>query len=140
MHTHTEGNASCNCSINIAIPAPSISSVEVTRLNMTTFNLSASLAYTGGGVITHFRVSFQNTGTTPWTPPENIPVIPSPNSNLVWSGVLNRNEFAASPVEFMLSVTNQHGFESNSIQTEEESGKSNTVLLTACTACAYFPR
>ena len=107
---------------------------------MTTFNLSVSLAYTGGGAITHFRVSFRKTRTTPWTPPEEIPAIPSPNSNLVWSGVVSKNEFAASSqVEFMLSVTNQHGFESNSIQTEEESGKSNTVLFTVCIACVYLP-
>ena len=102
---------------NYSIPEPSISSVEVTRLNMTTFNLSVSLAYTGGGAIIHFRVSFQNTGTPSWHPLEDIPATPSPNSSLVWNGVMSRDEFAAYyQVEFLLSVINQHGFESNTLQ------------------------
>ena len=109
---------------NYSIPAPSISSVEVMRLNGTTFNLSVSLAYTGGGAITHFRVSSRNTGTTPWSPLEDIPVTPSPNSSLVWNGVVSRDEFAAYyQVEFLLSVTNQDGFESNSSQAEIDLGK-----------------
>ena len=42
---------------------------------------------------------------------------------------MSRDEFAAySHVMFMLSVTNQHGFESNSMQTEVGLGKRNTVL------------
>ena len=109
---------------NYSIPEPSISSVEVTRLNRTTFNLSVSLAYTGGGAITHFRVSSRNTGTAPWTPLEDIPATPSPNSSLVWNGVVSRDEFAAYyQVEFLLSVINQDGFESNSTQAEIDLGK-----------------
>ena len=105
-------------------PGPSISSVEVTRLNMTTFNLSVSLAYTGGGAITHFRVSFRNTGTTSWDSLEDIPATPSPDSSLVWNGVVSRDEFAAySQVEFLLSVINQHGFKSNTSHTEIDLGK-----------------
>ena len=109
---------------NYSIPEPSISSIEVTRLNRTTFNLSVSLAYTGGGAITHFKVSSRNTGTTPWTPLEDIPATPSPNSSLVWNGVVSRDEFAAYyQVEFLLSVINQDGFESNSTQAEIDLGK-----------------
>ena len=104
---------------------------------MTTFNLSVSLAYTGGGAITHFRVSFRDIGSTPWTPLGDIPAIPSPDSSLLWSGVVSRDEFATySQVEFMLSITNQHGFESNSLENTEELGKLNTVLHTVCTTCA----
>ena len=92
-----------------SIPEPSISSVEVTKLNMTTFNLSMSLAYTGGGAITHFRVLFLNNGSTLWNFPGEIPASPSPNFNLVWNEVVSRDEFAAySHVMFMLSITNQH--------------------------------
>ena len=103
-----------------SIPEPSISSVEATRLNTTTFNLSVSLAYTGGGAITRFRVSFRETGTTPWS---LLQATPSPHSNLLWSAVVSNNEFAYSQVEFMLNITNQHGFVSNSKQTQEELGK-----------------
>ena len=101
-----------------SISAPSITSLEVTRLNRATFNLSVSLAYTGGGAITHFRVSFRNTGTTSWDSLEDIPATPSPDSSLVWNGVVSRDEFAAySQVEFLLSVINEHGFESNTSHT-----------------------
>ena len=99
-------------------PEPSISSVEVTRLNRTTFNLSVSLAYTGGGAITHFRISFRNTENTSWIPLGEIPAIPSPDSSLVWNWVVSRDEFATySQVEFLLSVINEHGFESNTSHT-----------------------
>ena len=109
---------------NYSIPEPSISSVEVMRLNRTTFNFSVSLAYTGGGAITHFRVSFRNTRTTSWHPLEDIPATPSPHSSLVWNGVVSRYEFAAYyQVELLLSVINQDGFESNSSQAEIDLGK-----------------
>ena len=92
------------------ITAPSITSLEVTRLNRTTFNLSVSLAYTGGGDITHFRVSFRDTRTTPWTPPENIPVTSSPDSSLVWSGVMQRDEFDTSmSLTFQVLAVNMEG-------------------------------
>ena len=96
---------------------------------MTTFNLFVSLAYTGGGAITHFRVLFLNNGSTLWSFLGEIPATPSRNFNLVWSAVVSRDEFAAySHVMFMLSVTNQHGFESNSMQTVVGLGKGITVL------------
>ena len=92
------------------ITAPSITSLDVTRLNMTTFNLSVSLAYTGGGDITHFRVSFRDTRTTPWTPPENIPVTSSPDSSLVWTGVMRRDEFDTSTsLTFQVLAVNMEG-------------------------------
>ena len=91
---------------------------------MTTFNLSVSLAYTGGGDITNFRVSFRKIGTTPWSLLQDISATPSPHSNLLWSVLVSSNEFATySQVEFMLNVTNQHGFVSNSKETEVELGK-----------------
>ena len=135
MHTHKEIHVTVPI---YSIPEPSITSLEVTRLNMTTFNLSVSLAYTGGGAITHFRVSFRDTGTTPWSPLEDLPATPSPNSNLVWNGIVSSNEFATySQVEFMLNVINQRGFVSNSMQIEVELGKSNTILDTVCATCVY---
>ena len=91
---------------------------------MTTFNLSVSLAYTGGGAITHFRILFLNNGTTLWSFLGEIPATPSPHSNLLWSVVVSRNEFAThSQVVFILSVTNQHGFVSNPIQAVVRLGK-----------------
>ena len=92
------------------IIAPSITSLEVTKLNRTTFNLSVSLAYTGGGAITHFRVSFRNTGTTSWISPEDIPVTQSPDSGLVWSGVVSRDEFDTSAsLTFQVLAVNMEG-------------------------------
>ena len=91
--------------------APSITSLEVTKLGMMTFILSVSLAYTGGGAITHFRVSFRDTATTPWTSLENITVIPpSPDSNLVWTGVMRRDEFDTSmSLTFQVLAVNMEG-------------------------------
>ena len=92
------------------ISEPSISSVAVVRLNRTTFNLSLSLAYTGGGAITHFRISFRKTGTTSWHSLGEIPATPSPDSSLVWNGVMSRNEFDTSiPLTFNVLVVNTHG-------------------------------
>ena len=55
-------------------------------------------------------VSFRNTGTTPWTPPENIPVTSSPQSSLVWNGVMNRDEFDTSvSLTFRVLAVNAHG-------------------------------
>ena len=109
---------------NYPISEPNISSFEVTRLNITTFNLSVSLAYTGGGAITHFRVSFWNTETTSWHPLEEIPVTLHPDSSLVWNGVVSRDEFSAHyQMEFLLSITNQYGFESNISKAEIDLGK-----------------
>ena len=105
------------------IPEPSISSVEVTRLNRTTFNLSVSLAYTGGGVITHFRISFRNTGTTSWHPLGEYPATPSPDSSLVWNWVMSRNEFDTSiPLTFNVLAVNSYGLVSTEAQVNSPSG------------------
>ena len=104
-------------------PGPSISSVEVTRLNMTTFNLSVSLAYTGGGAITHFRISFRNTGTTSWHPLGDYPATPSPDSSLVWNWVMSRNEFDTSiPLTFNVLAVNSYGLVSTEAQVNSPSG------------------
>jgi len=105
------------------IPEPSISSVEVTRLNRTTFNLSVSLAYTGGGAITHFRISFRNTGTTSWHPLGEYPATPSPDSSLVWNWVMSRNEFDTSiPLTFNVLAVNSYGLVSTEAQVNSPSG------------------
>ena len=105
------------------IPEPSISSVEVTRLNRTTFNLSVSLAYTGGGVITHFRISFRKTGTTSWHPLGEYPATPSPDSSLVWNWVMSRNEFDTSiPLTFNVLAVNSYGLVSTEAQVNSPSG------------------
>ena len=105
------------------ISEPHISSVAVTRLNRTTFNLYVSLAYTGGGVITHFNVSFRNTGATSWHPLGEIPAIPSPNSSLVWNGVISRDDFDTSiPLTFNVLAVNTHGLKSARAQVNSLSG------------------
>ena len=121
------------------IIAPSITSLEVTRLNTTTFNLSASLAYTGGGAITHFRVSFRNTRTTSWTPLENVPVTSSPDSSLVWNGVMNRDEFNTSvSLTFQVLVVNAHGLVSAEALVTFAPGMC-VVINKSLLLCVYHP-
>ena len=95
----------------------------MTRISNTTFSLSVSLAYTGGGAITHFRVSFRNTGTTSWNRLGEIPVTQSPDSSLVWSGVVSRDEFAGMTLEFQVAVVNARMFGSTAAVVQERLSK-----------------
>ena len=104
-------------------PAPSPPLLEVTRISNTTFSLSVSLAYTGGGVITHFNVSFRNTGTISWNPLGGIPATPSPDSSLVWNGVMSRDEFAGMTLEFQVVVVNGEMFGSTATVVQEKLSK-----------------
>ena len=104
-------------------PAPSPPSLEVTRVSNTTFSLSVSLAYTGGGTITNFRVLFRNVGTTSWNPLGEIPVIPSPDSSLAWNGIVSRDEFAGMTLEFQVIVVNGEMFGSTAAVVQEQLSK-----------------
>ena len=104
-------------------PAPSPPLLEVTRVSNTTFSLSVSLAYTGGGAITHFNISFRNTGTTSWNPLGEIPATQSPDSSLVWSGIVSRDEFAGMTLEFQVVVVNGMMYGSTAAVVQEQLSK-----------------
>lgn len=89
------------------------------RLNGTAFQLTAVLNYTGGGDITHFTVQFRETGTEIWGPSVEVPAIRSPNSDLVWNGIIVNSEFAGLRIlEFNVSLMNTAMLESFQETTE----------------------
>jgi len=109
---------------------PSPPSLIVTRVRNTTFNLSVSLAYTGGGDITHLIVYFSN--GTAWTSLGQIPASPSPESSLVWSAVVSRDEFAGMTVQFEVHAVNRMLFQSPAVVVQEPvflSGAPTTSLI-----------
>lgn len=118
-------------------PDPSPPSLIVTRVSNTTFNLSVSLAYTGGGDITHLIVYFSN--GTAWTSLGQIPASPSPESSLVWSVVVSKDEFAGMTVQFEVHAVNQMSFQSPAVVVQEPVCKQLQWLLTPKLVCHCEP-
>ena len=120
------------------ISEPSISSVEVIRLNRTTFNFSVSLAYTGGGAITYFRISLRNTRTASWHSLGKIPAAPSPDCSLVWNGVMSRKEFDTSiPLTFNVIAVNTYTWSCISRSTGEFCIRYAVVINKHSVVCVY---
>lgn len=116
------------------IAVPLITSLDVAKLSNSDFNLSVSLAYTGGGAITHLQVSFQDSGTTLMTPLGQIPATPSPESSLVYHAVVSRPEFAESPsLVFLVSAVNREGFVSHEVMKTHDHG-----MLTRTKLCPLY--
>ena len=123
--TKWEQSKSCCDSepISCTPPAPSSPLLEVTRLGNTTFNLSIHLDYTGGGAITHLLVSFWDNRTSAWISVGRIPANPSPESSLVWSGVVSRDEFVGMTVQFKVAVVNSRLYQSTAAVVQEPLGE-----------------
>ena len=83
-----------------------MSAVEVSRLNSTSFSLSTTLIYTGGGSVTQLIVSFRIVGDTEWSGAMRVTVVPE-SDLLVWTGVVTNSEFARyAQLEFRVHVEN----------------------------------
>ena len=82
---------------------------EIERHNSTHFTVTVSLAYTGGGAI--HTIILENSNQAPI----RIPASPSPDSNLVWTGDFSIPDTSLNPVDFMVSVLNEHGFDSKAL-------------------------
>ena len=78
------------------------------------FQVSASLAYTGGGAIRFFEVSYRLSVMDGFTRLDNVPAITSSDS-LVWTGTFSISvmDFDAETVQFLVFVENERGFKSN---------------------------
>jgi hypothetical protein len=86
--------------------APSVSAVEVSRLNSTSFSISTTLLYTGGGSVTQLIVSFRIIGDTEWSGDMRVTVVRE-SDPLVWTGVVTNSEFAQyARLEFRVHVEN----------------------------------
>ena len=80
---------------------------------MTSFNISATLSYTGGGDITHFIVSFRDSKEveSEWIEHGAVSSDPSPHTELVWNGVMVNARLAElAMVEFNVTVHNEMNF------------------------------
>ena len=117
-------------SYRLLIPpiAPSVERTTVLRLNKTAFSITTNLDYTGGGIVTHFLVSFRENGASEWSSDKNVPATLVPNSdNLGWTGVIRSDDFAVfAEFEFRVQVANERDMTTSAfMQTEEQSGFSN---------------
>ena len=116
----------CVC-VCVCAAAPAVESVEVMRLDDSSFRLTARLHYTGGGHITHFNISFRVAGETEWTGAMMVPVELVPESdNLGWTGVVTSSQFAQYSVfEFrVLAVNDRHLISTNESPHREPLGRS----------------
>ena len=118
----------------IAPPLPS--SINIIRVNETSYNLRVGVAYTGGGAITHFTVSFRQLGlNTGFTLLSEIPASPtSPESVLEWNGVATSEAFRnAGPLEFQVTLFNTEDLQRTIPPTTETTSKSQSTIVIAFT-------
>ena len=85
---------------------PKVNGADIERHNSTHFTVTVSLAYTGGGAISTIILENSNQA------PIRIPASPSPDSNLVWTGDFSITDTSLNPADFMVSVLNEHDFNS----------------------------
>ena len=112
-------NHACT-SHNDIFTAPEITDVTVTRLNTTSFRITATLNYTGGGDISHFTISLWKTGSRTSISIGNVSATPSPGSSLTWNGVVTHSEFIViEPLEFLVAAVNEVGFVSSDFEVQE---------------------
>ena len=78
------------------------------------FQVSASLAYTGGGAIRFFEVSYRFSTMEGFTPLDNVQAVASSDS-LVWTGTfsISNEDFDPENVQFFVFVENELGYKSN---------------------------
>ena len=94
-----------------------------------TFVMTAFLAYTGGGTIELFVISYREVGADIWIVLErNFTAIPLENSMLAWSTEITNDTFQDSAFELQVEAVNTYGYASNSVDGEEEISKSVLTL------------
>lgn len=94
-----------------------------------TFNLKAFLAYTGGGSIAYFAVSFQLPEASEWTTLGNFTASAADGSQLIWTAQVVDDRLQFSRIEMLVTVINSNGYASNSENQLEMIGKK--VILMA---------
>ena len=78
------------------------------------FQVSASLAYTGGGVIDFFEVSYRLSTTSGFIKINNVPATSSSDS-LVWTGTFSISDpnFDPASIQFLVFAVNEFNYRSN---------------------------
>lgn len=104
-------------------PAPNVMSVNAERLNMTSFNITTSLLYTGGSDITHFSVSFWKRNRTEWSDGLSVEAHASGTGmGLDWFGIMT-SDGLAEPSELRVVVVNDVGHRSSPQTVQEKLGE-----------------
>ena len=94
---------------------PKVNEISVVQVREgPNFRVSASLAYTGGGAIRFFEVSYRFSTMDPFTQLDNVPAVASSDS-LVWTGMfsISDEDFDLENVQFFVFVEKELGFKSN---------------------------
>lgn len=89
-------------------------SVAPSRESGTTFQVSTSLAYTGGGIISFFDVSYRQSTTSAFVNIDNVPATRAGN-DLVWTGIFTISDLNVdkSNLQFLVYVVNEFNYKSN---------------------------
>lgn len=84
----------------------------------------ATLAYTGGGSIAYFVISFRYTGTNNWMELDsNITAIAVDGSALVWTAEMMDHRFQDYLIELQVQAVNSNNHISNIVIQAEDIGK-----------------
>ncbi len=112
--------------MSLIFAAPLMSEVSIRRNNLrnNTLHVTATLAYTGGGAIQLFVISYREIGTTSWIAMDrNFTASAEGNSLLVWSANIVDDAFQELGIELQVKVVNSQGYVSNCLDDREEIGK-----------------
>ena len=114
------------CSSTIFTPptAPRVTSVTSRRINMTSFNISVFLAYTGGDTITHFSVKYRQRNTSQWSDRVTVEARDGGKveQGLLWYGVVS-SPGLGKPSELSVVVVNDAEESSSSLTQQEALGQ-----------------
>ena len=104
-----------------------MSDVQVERSDHNnTLNLRISLAYTGGGSIDYFIVSFRRP-EGPWAALGNVSATAT-GDVLVWTAQVVDNRFQDSKIEVQIQVVNSNGHTSNPVNQTEAISKLERII------------
>lgn len=110
----------------VCVLAPLVSAVEVRRSEErnNTLHIVATLAYTGGGTILHFIISFRHIGDSDWMQLDYTPTaIPADDSQLVWTAQMTDDRFQQSGIELQVTAVSSNNHNSNLVEQPENIGE-----------------
>lgn len=100
--------------------APHVLKVDTKRLNMTSFDITTSLLYTGANDISHFSVSYRNENGTEWSNELTVEAHASRmEQGLYWFGTVT-SDGLKEPSELKVKVVNDMGHVSSAHIVKEQ--------------------
>ena len=109
--------------------APHPLQLSVERVSQTSFNLTASFLYTGGGDITQLIVYYRRINSQEeWTYLVTVQVEPTENY-LQWRARVSNSAFSRPGVEFQVEAVNTGGYISPPVVEPEPIGKQLRIAI-----------